>query len=190
MNEPGINGHPLRHIPLLSNLNETEYRQLAEITHLVEFRPGETVLRYGETTQDLWLILEGTCEVYKPGINGDPLVLAVLEPHSILGEMSFFHKAPHSASVRAKSPLKLLRISRCDYDELIQDGAPVAFKLAYNVVATLAERLRRMDQWVEDLVKSRSRSETASTSVSALEAEEPASEWNDFRTKLFTGWNL
>lgn len=194
----------LRHTPLLANLNETEFRQLAEITRLQEFKPGDLIMQHGETTQDLWLVLEGTCEVFKPvGNHGDTLVLAVLHRHAILGEMSFFHRAPHSASVRAQTGVKLLQIKRSDYDELIQDGASVAFKLAFNVVETLAERLRRMDQWVEELIYNKPPTEPvpAAAPIAKPQAPQPTrlipaealdsgSEWSSFRQKLFTEWNL
>ena len=69
-------------------------------------------------------------------------------------------------------------IRHADYADLIQDGASAAFKLAYNCVHTLAERLRQMDAWVADLLSDG--------------ANEPKSsnEWTRFRDKLFRGLNL
>jgi hypothetical protein len=91
--------------------------------------------------------------------------------------MSFFHPAPHSASVRAKTPLRVLRVERAHYDELAKGGCPGAYKLACNVVACLAERLRRMDEWTASLL-----------AEDALDRRVP--EWNEFRQKLFRGWSL
>ena len=51
----------------------------------------------------------------------------------------------------AKLPVKLLSISRPDYDDLIRDGVAAAYKLAYNVVEDVASRLRRMDEWIAEL---------------------------------------
>ena len=79
------------------------------------------------------------------------MVLAELEPYSLFGEMSFFSPAPHSANVVAKTPVKLLSIARSDYDDLIRDGVSAAYKLAYNVVESVADRLRRMDEWIAEL---------------------------------------
>jgi CRP-like cAMP-binding protein len=91
--------------------------------------------------------------------------------------MSFFHPAPHSADVRARSPLKLLQITHADYADMIQDGIWAAFKLAYNVVQQLAERLRRMDEWVAELANNPS-------------AAGNVPEWSRFRSKVFDGWTL
>src|SRR5436190_12745572 len=117
-----VNLDTLRRIPLFHNLNESEFRQIAEVIRLRDFAPGDYVIRQGDQSRDLWIVLEGECEVVrrlKPGEQQAPqqdaIVLAVLQPLSHFGEMSFFHPAPHSADVRARSPLKLLQITHSDY---------------------------------------------------------------------------
>lgn len=186
MKDSEISIESLCNIPLLENLNPTECRQIAEIAQLEDFRPGDIIMRHGETSQDLWILLEGKCEVIKPrpelpASPGHELVLAVLDPYAIFGEMSFFHRAPHSANVRAKTPVKLLRITRTAYDDLIREGAWGAYKLALNAVASMAQRLRHMDDWVANL-----------TSQQALIQPElnRESEWTEFRDKMFASWNL
>ena len=79
-------------------------------------------------------------------------MLATLEPYNNFGEMSFFHPAPHSASVRAQTQVKLLYIERSKYDQLLTEEPACCSKLAMNTVASLADRLRRMDEWVDELL--------------------------------------
>jgi len=173
----------LRGIPLLHGLNESELRQIADVLQLRDFAPGQDVIRQGDQSRDLWIVLEGQCEVVrrlKADENHKPaesLILAVLEPFSHFGEMSFFHPAPHSADVRAHGPLKLIQIAHSDYADMIQEGIWAAYKLAYNVVQQLAERLRRMDQWVADLANN-------------PQAAANVPEFSRFRNKLFDGWSL
>ncbi len=115
--------------------------------------------------------------------------------------MSFFSPAPHSSSVVAKTPKwKLLSISRPDYDDLIHDGVMVAYKLAYNAVESVANRLRRMDERIAELWEQPEPASTAEPALpSALTAKKqsnpPAAneklpEWRQFREKLFGDWNL
>lgn len=170
----------LRSIPLFQNLNETECRQIAEVIQMQSFAAGASVIRQGQSSRDLWVMLEGTCEVIKHIEPDDPtsesIVLATLEPYSYFGEMSFFHPAPHSATVRATSNVKVLRIAYVDYQDLIAEGVWAAYKLAYNVVVGLSERMRRMDDWVTDLMQRQKETGTQA-------------EWSEFREKLFSGWN-
>jgi CRP-like cAMP-binding protein len=174
-----VNSQLLANIPLLQNFNETERRQMADISTLKHFAPGEIVVRQGEDSQVLWVVIEGKCEVvrYWDHSASESIVLAILEPFSHFGEMSFFSPAPHSASVRAQTAVTVLAIDRRDYDDLIRQGIWAAYKLAHNTVQALADRLRKMDQWVAEL---------AAHSPSG----EKVPEWSSFRDKLFNGWNL
>jgi CRP/FNR family cyclic AMP-dependent transcriptional regulator len=171
----------LRKIPIFAGLSESEARQLAAIADEVEFAPSQTVLEQGAHGQQLWILLEGKCEVYHQRPSGKssakPIVLATLEPYSNFGEMSFFRPAAHSASVRAQTNVKLLSIDRAKYDVLACDHSPAACKLAINTVASLAERLRRMDDWVNEL-------------SSKGTPPEKIPEWSRLRATLFDGWKL
>lgn len=171
-----------RKIPAFRQLNEGECHQIFEIARERAFAPGEKVIEQGGQSQNLWILLEGKCQVIKQSEHNGAVVLAEFEPHSVFGEMSFFSPAPHSASVVAKTQVRLLSIARSDYDDLISEGANSAYKLAYNVVESLAKRLRAMDDRVAELA-----SEHA-----AHEQNQPngQAEWTRFKEKLFGAWNL
>ena len=81
-----------------------------------------------------------------------------------------------------------LSISRSDYYDLIRDGVTSSYKLAYNFVEHVANRLRRMDEWIAELS-----SHAESPDGAPQKPAEPAGklpEWRQFRNKLFNGWNL
>ena len=177
-----ISAEILNQIPIFRGLDETECRALAAIAVPEVYHPREYILHEGHTSQHLWIVMAGSCEVLRQWRSGDgteqrTIQLAVLEPHSNFGEMSFFHPAPHSASVRAINPLELLSISRQRFDELMSQGSPAACKMAYNAVSSLAERIRQLDEWIID----RARRDASGRKVE---------EWEDFRAKMFGGWNL
>ncbi len=87
----------------------------------------------------------------------------------------------------AQTAIKLVCIQRGDYDELIRDGAWGAYKLAFNAVAILAERLRRMSDWVAELT----RTQPAPQPLQDVRTTDSrASEWSNFRDRLFVNWNL
>ncbi|HEV3342248.1 MAG TPA: cyclic nucleotide-binding domain-containing protein [Pirellulales bacterium] len=167
-------------IPMFRGFSGPEWERLMRIAELSEVAPGELIITQGEHSQRLWVLLEGTCEVFLNSSEGkpaEPTTLATLEPYANFGEMSFFHPAPHSASVRAKSAVKLLSIDRSHFESLCNQEASAACKLALNAVASLAERLRRMDEWVDELVH-------------RGQAAQRIPEWNRLRATLFDGWKL
>lgn len=169
----------LERVPVFQGLSSDERHQLAAIAHTVLFQPGEYVLREGEVEQKLWIVIAGQCEVLRAGTDTShpPVRLAVLERLDNFGEMSFFHSAAHSASVRAITALELLCIERNEFNALIDLGNQAAFKVALNVVRSLSERLRRMDQWVAQLLAGNG-------------AAHHVDEWENFRQQLFNRWSL
>jgi CRP/FNR family transcriptional regulator, cyclic AMP receptor protein len=175
----------LRQVPIFRELTDEECSRLCEAVEILDFKPNEVLLNEGDCGRHLWVLLAGVCQVVRfadANDNGhrEPVVLATLEPHSQFGEMSFFRAAPHSASVRATTAVRLLRISRGDYDRLVEQGSAAAYKLTCNAVESLADRLERMDAWVEELLRSSPKAA----------APPPIGEWESFRQRLFTSWNL
>jgi len=171
----------LASIPLFSGLTTEQRHMVAEMTESMTFAPGDVLITQGKTSPELWILLSGTCEVFKEMAHAkhgaSPTVLAVLEPFSIIGEVSFFHPAPHSASVRAKTAVKLARLSRARFDELVALDPALALKLATNTIGSLVDRFRRMDDWVVEL-------------LSRKPAEERVPEWGELRRRLFDGWKV
>ena len=164
----------MANLPIFKGLDLEDLNRLAEIASIVSHEPGTFVLRQGGSRQSLFVVLEGECRVIKQTAanSSGPTVLAELGPRDHFGEMSFFHAAPHSASVEATTQLELLTITRDRYDELIDEGAPAAYKLALGCVDVLADRLRKMDEWVLDL-------------LCEDQPDASANEWTSFREKLF-----
>lgn len=65
MSAAEISDETLRKIPIFKNMHDSERRQLAEIATVKEFAQGDIILRQGKSSQNLWILLEGECEVIK-----------------------------------------------------------------------------------------------------------------------------
>lgn len=162
--------------PLLQGLTNEQRQLLTERAEVVSFAVGDVLQAEGDDSQSLWLILEGSCEVVRrvplPGGRFTEAVLAVLDEHQVVGETSFFHRHPHSATVRAKTFVQALRISREAWERMqAEGGGGVAAQLAINLVKILSDRVHRMDDWVVEL--------------SGRSNPGRAPEWEQFRAKMF-----
>jgi CRP-like cAMP-binding protein len=89
-------------------------RALIERFQAREVTPSTAIIREGEHSDGLYVILSGAVEVAREG-----RVLAHLREGEIFGEMSLLEKAPAGATVRASRRTSLLRLPRRDFDELI-----------------------------------------------------------------------
>ena len=93
-----------------------------------EFAPGEVLLRDGERSGRLFVLAEGTLEVFR----GDVEIAIVSEPGAVFGEMSVLLDSPHTASVRAVTPAKVHVIEKASafLSEHPDASLPIATLLA------------------------------------------------------------
>lgn len=100
----------LRNVPLFSGLSPAQLKLLAFTGSVLRFEPGETLMRKGERADSAYVVLEGTVEVVGETRSGE-FVIAVQGRNAIVGEMGVISDAPRSATVRAREPVRALRIS-------------------------------------------------------------------------------
>ena len=107
--DQSVSTSTLEQIPVFRNLNESECRQLVDIAQIKHFAPGELVIEQGKT-QPKPVGRAGrqvrSGQDSRDDAPHDSVVLAVLEPFSQFGEMSFFSPAPHSANVRGQDAVQ------------------------------------------------------------------------------------
>lgn len=163
--------------PLFRSMSSAERQEMLKLLESKSYAPGEVILSEGQSFQFIWVVLEGRCQVVKDVGNSSEKELAILEPCGVFGEMSFFNPGPHSATVRAITRVEVVRLPRERYDTLLHAGSLAAYKLAFNTMSVLIERLRTMDEW---LVQRREKTNGA----------EHHEEWMDFHAKLYNGWQF
>ncbi|OIP40289.1 MAG: hypothetical protein AUK47_08805 [Deltaproteobacteria bacterium CG2_30_63_29] len=126
----------LGNISLFQNLTYQEMLQVMPITYERHFKTGEVIINEGESGEELYLLIRGTCDV----VAGD-IKLATIKTGHPFGELSLVDNQPRSATVSAAEDCGVLVIRRADFEMLTQSG-PLATKLLWNVINDLAARLR------------------------------------------------
>ncbi|HOX49357.1 MAG TPA: cyclic nucleotide-binding domain-containing protein, partial [Spirochaetales bacterium] len=101
------------------------------------FADGEYVCREGEESDFLYYIVSGTLYVYSKG----KLVSSLSPDDMFMGEMSFLLSNRRSATVVAKGPSVLIKISKQDFVNLIKENPHYGIFLA----RLLAQRLARLN---------------------------------------------
>ena len=166
----------LPNCPLFDGLPLAQQKELAGLLHRESFGPGRTILAEGEQTRNLWVVGDGTCEVVKTPPGGVERSLAELGPGAVFGEMSFFHPAPHAATVRASTAVTTLRLPFDRYEELERTCPRAAYGITRAIAVVLSERLRRMDRWTAELL--------------GKYPPQRSEEWSAFRAKLYNNWEF
>lgn len=137
-----MNETELSQVPLFARMPADEIRHLAEALYHTECPAGTVLLREGCADDYFLIVLEGEVEVIKALGTADERQLAVRGKGSLLGEMSLFTQdGCHTASVRARTPLRLMEFTRAQLDALL--GRYPA--LAYELVRMLSRRLEQSE---------------------------------------------
>lgn len=162
---------------IFDGLGRADAERIAETLTRMKFDPDATILHEGKSIQALWIILEGECVVTRTASNGAPMTLAELQSGDVFGEMSFVRTAPHSASIQATTAVTVCTFTREDFLTLARERPAAAFRISANIASVLAERLRRMDTWICELVE-------------RPDGESHRDEWQKFRSAVYTSWAL
>jgi CRP/FNR family cyclic AMP-dependent transcriptional regulator len=106
-----------------------------------DFTPGTVLLSEGDTSGRLYILAEGSVEV----LRGDTQVAVIGDPGAVFGEMSVLLNRPHTATVKAKSPVAVFVFD--DAESFLKSNPEIAFLLG----RLLAERLNAATTYLVDL---------------------------------------
>jgi CRP-like cAMP-binding protein len=106
-----------------------------------QFAAGTVLLSEGETSGRLYVLAEGSVEV----LRGDTQVALIGEAGSVFGEMSVLLNRPHTATVRAASPVGVFVFE--DAEHFLKSNPEIAFFVG----KLLAERLNAATTYLVDL---------------------------------------
>ena len=134
----------LKTFKLFSRLPDEELACLAGVMEEKIFPAGTVILREGDPGDHMYLLLEGTVEVLKTTLFGDPYVTASLKDsyHCSFGEMALIDQGTRSATVRAKTDCRTLALSAEEFQRFCREYPAIGVELLMAVSATLVRNLR------------------------------------------------
>lgn len=104
---------------VLAGLLPSEREQLAHHLVLRKHRSGEAVVREGDDGDVFYLIRSGETEVVKRDASGENRRLAVLRRGDYFGELALLTSQPRAATVRARTRLETLTLSRTEFNAVL-----------------------------------------------------------------------
>ncbi len=126
----------LREVPLFRGLSGEELYPVAEIATIEGIAEGTAIVREGDPSDDLYVVVEGTLGVLKGGTR-----VAAIEAGKAFGELGVLDGEPRTATVTAESECRLLRIPRSELEALLDESPEVA----RGIIRTLLSYVRSKD---------------------------------------------
>jgi len=121
---------------------------IREIMDEIKFKPGQVIIREGESGDLFYVITEGRVEIIIRDADGSDVVLHEAGPGDFFGELSMLTSEPRSARVRAMEHVTALTLERDDFFDFLRTHTHAAI----DVLVELGGRLRENDQLLRNMV--------------------------------------
>lgn len=127
--------------PMFEKLEPSEIMEIVHVVDVEQYQAGDTVFREGDPGDAWYVLYKGAVDVLKQGATGEKKI-AGLGPEACFGEISILDGSPRSATIRATEDSVVFRVSRDAFNELVEQGHLVAYKLLHEMAILLAKRQR------------------------------------------------
>ncbi len=132
----------LRRIPLFAQIDPSKLKLLAFTSERVAFEEGQTLFKQGDEGDAAYVVMEGEADVIIDTPAGE-IVLASVGRNDFIGEIAILCDVPRTATIRAKSHLETLKVSKEHFLRLMLEfpemGVEVMRELADRLVKTSAD---------------------------------------------------
>jgi CRP-like cAMP-binding protein len=117
------------------------------VSELVTYEPGQVIVKEGDTSQDIMVVIAGRVRVEKAGTG----TVDELRVGAMIGEIAFLDRQPRTASLVAVNEAKLLVIPAAKLQDLLRERKELAVAVYRNAAMALCQRLRAANQQIEAL---------------------------------------
>ncbi len=127
----------LKRVPIFAQCSKSELQTLAKNTDDVTLPAGRTLIQQGHSNHGFYILIEGEAEATVDGNR-----VRTMRPGDVFGEISMLDRGPATATVVTTTPVEALVMSHAQFRDAVRSDE----NIAHNVLAVMAERLRRDTQ--------------------------------------------
>lgn len=141
-------GGPWKKLPFFFSLSERELDEVVGPLFLEEkFRQDEFLFYEGDSPQGLFILKEGKVKIIKHSSRGKDVILRLIGPEEMFGEVAAFDGRPYPASAQALEDSMVLHLPQRDFLQLLQQHPAIALR----VIEDLGRKLRDANDLIRAL---------------------------------------
>ena len=139
--------HILSSINIFSDLSDNELENLQKVFKPRNYLKNSMIILEEEYGDLVFVVKTGTIKITRVNDEGKEVILALLGPGEIFGELAILDGEARSANALAQENCQLLAINKEDFLDILKHN----FSISYSLMCELAKRLRKSDQQIEAL---------------------------------------
>jgi len=132
---------------LLAQLAPAELDRLVAMAGERQFKSGQTIFQKGDPGTSMSAVLQGRVKIGAYSEDGKEVILNIVEPGQIFGEIALLDGKERTADATAMGPTTLLVLERREFIPFLERNPKIAVRL----IEVLCERVRRTSEMVESV---------------------------------------
>ena len=114
---------------IFSVMSHEEMEKLAGLSTMCEFKKGETIYLLDDPSEHGYLLKEGTIKIARLGQDGQEIILDIIAPGEIFGEMSLLGEDARTTMAQAAEDSLICSIRKDDFFKFFSADNDLAFKV-------------------------------------------------------------
>jgi CRP/FNR family cyclic AMP-dependent transcriptional regulator len=132
---------------LLAQLAPGELDRVLGMVTERQLKNGQVIFQKGDPGMSLMAVLQGRVKIGAYSEDGKEIILNIVEPGQIFGEIALLDGKQRTADATAMGPTTLLVLDRRDFIPFLERNPKIAVRL----IEVLCERVRRTSEMVESV---------------------------------------
>lgn len=137
----------LKNSPFFAGIEPAEIEGISRLFVERKYDRGEIITFEGERNESLYFMVEGVVKSFKTSAEGKEQILNIVRPGESFNDVPAFDGENSPCSTEAMGAVTVYEIGKSDLDILLRRHP----RIALNVIAVLARRVRHLVSLVEDL---------------------------------------
>ncbi|MBN1518926.1 MAG: cyclic nucleotide-binding domain-containing protein [Spirochaetales bacterium] len=131
---------------ILQNLSLEELRRIIGVCEHWEYAPGEAIVTQDSVSRYLYILLSGSVDIMVRGAEKEQVRVSGVEKGDVFGETSMFMDVRRTASVVARTQVRLVSISRDHIFEYCNAMPTAGLKILTFIIYSLLRKLNTMNR--------------------------------------------
>jgi CRP/FNR family transcriptional regulator, cyclic AMP receptor protein len=141
MSAPAIKG-AFAQVSLLGRLSGRQRARLAELATTRSYPAGSVIVRQGDTSMALYVVLSGSVRIERHIEGGASIAVSEVGPNGFFGEMGLIDDEPRAATVVALELTECALLAKWDFQNELRNDSDIAL----GVLPVLTRRIRELDE--------------------------------------------
>jgi CRP-like cAMP-binding protein len=132
----------LRALDFTKDFEAKKIEKLAGISTYVTFSEGAMIFREGDSSELVYLIIEGGVDLLTQVPGHGQVEILQLEPGQLLGWSSLFPPQKKTASARTNKPTKAVAVNALKLLDLCEEDTDFGYRIVWKIADIISGRLR------------------------------------------------